>query len=75
MTSFDMDGSAVIVDKRWPEDPLVYQEGKFHLNPGHFTVFNSTDIATTAINMAKSHSQTTTTLVVCPVVGGGYQSP
>jgi hypothetical protein len=71
--SFDMNGSAVVVDRRWPEDPLVYQAGKFHLNPGHFTVFNTEQIAATAIGVATTHSQATTTLVVCPVVGGGYQ--
>ena len=75
MTSFDMNGSAVVVDSRWPEDPLVYHAGKFHLNPGHFTVFNTEQLAATAIKVATSHSQATTTLVVCPVVGGGYQVP
>ncbi len=75
MISFDMDGSSVVVDRRWPEDPLVFQAGKFHLNPGHFTVFNDEKTAKTAIGVATNHSQATTTLVVCPVIGGGYQVP
>ena len=76
MTSFDMDGSAVVVDSRHPEDPLVYEDGNFWLNTGCFTVFNSEQIAKDAISVSTRHPQgKKTTLLVCPIIGGGYQVP